>query len=251
VNPQIEPKDLKGVYLNNYYRSNNSKELGYDNYLAEQLNIEKTSSKRLDIIEKIIRPGKLLDVGCAYGFFMRVANGRGWQSIGVELSEKAADYAKNSLGLNVLCGDIETVSLSNNSFNLITLWDVIEHLSKPRSVLEKLHDILVDGGLLALTTPDIESLPAKLTGQRWLGFKSSAEHLWYFSKQTITRLLEKTGFKVEKIFYVGKYVNLGMFVDRLSRYIPPVGKLSFLLHRRRPSFYVNPYDIICVIAQRG
>jgi 2-polyprenyl-3-methyl-5-hydroxy-6-metoxy-1,4-benzoquinol methylase len=249
-NLQKQQKELKGVYNEAYFKSSNSIRMGYDDYLQDKENIERTSSKRLDFIERIIRPSTLLDVGCAYGFFMNIANQRGWRSKGIDIAYPACQYARDSLGLDVLCSDIQTAPLEEYSFGLITLWDVIEHLSNPRQVLGKLHKLLKKRGRLIFTTPDVRSIPARIARHRWIGFKSRDEHLWYFSRQTISRLIESSGFKVERIFYVGKFVKPGMFIDRLSNYLPAMAGLLSCFHNKKSSFYFNPLDIMCVISRK-
>ena len=250
VNPQHGLEELKKIYSDDYFLSRNSDELGYDDYFSDSENIMKTAMRRLKVIEKIISPGRLLDVGCAYGFFLEAAKRRGWQAWGVELAKTPAAYARDILGFKVLCQDIESVNLGGEKFDAVTLWDVIEHLADPRKVVEKLRSLIDDHGLLILTTPDIESLPARITRNRWIGFKSPDEHLWYFSRCTIIKLLESAGFKVEKTFYAGKYIKLGMYMSRLSKYIPLVKGWTFLLNKGKSSYYANPFDIICVAARK-
>ena len=249
VSPMPGPAVLKDIYEAHYYNNKNSLEMGYDNYSEEETNIRKTALKRLKYIERYAKKGKLLDVGCAFGFFMDTARKNGWDVSGIEISRVAIEHALK-IGLNVTEGNIDIMDLPGEKYNLITLWDVVEHLTKPKEVLVKLRQRLDKGGILVLSTPDIGSIPARLTGGKWIGFKSPREHLWYFSKTTISKLLAETGFRVKKVFYAGKHVSLSMFIDRLSRYLPPAGKLNLGGVSRKISFYANPLDISCVLAER-
>lgn len=249
VDPMPGPPQLKDIYEGRYYNSENSLEMGYDNYFDEEENIRKTALKRLKYMERHVRKGRLLDVGCAFGFFMDTAKKRGWDVCGIDISRLACEHARK-LGLKVIEGNADIMDLPEDKYDLITLWDVVEHLTRPKEVLIKLRQRLGEEGLLVLTTPDIDSLPARLTDGNWLGFKSPKEHLWYFSKVTISRLLSEAGFKIERIFYSGKHVSLNMFIERLSRYLPMAGKLNPADIGRKISFYANPFDICCVFARK-
>jgi len=247
VSPMPEPAALKEIYEADYYNNKNSLEIGYDDYSKEEANIRKTALKRLRYIERYAKKGKLLDVGCAFGFFMDTARRNGWDTSGIEISHVASEHALK-LGLNVTEGNIDIMELPDEKYDLITLWDVVEHLIKPKEVLIKLCQRLDKGGILVLTTLDIDSFPARLTDGKWIGFKSPQEHLWYFSRTTISKLLVESGFRVKKAFYAGKHVSLSMFIDRLSRYLPFAGRLNLGGMSRKFSFYANPLDISCVLA---
>ena len=216
--------------------------------------IRKTARKRLSRIEQYISPGTLLDIGCATGFFLDEAQKRGWKSKGIEISEFAASYAKTRLKLDIQQGDIQLIRLAPNSYNLITLWDVIEHLPDAVSVFTKLRNSLKKNGVLVFATPDVGSIPARLTKQRWIGYKLSDEHLAYFSKTTIEALLTKSGFSLDQFHHTGKYVSYSLFADRVAIYSPFLGKIATTLSQFFPSnmhFYMNAFDIMCVYARKS
>ncbi len=251
TNPRLKELYLRKLYSRDYFQNKNSSTFGYQNYLEDQKKIKTTFRKRLKEIEKIKSPGKLLDVGCALGFFMETASENGWQVEGVEISKFAADYIKKNPNFTTFIGDFQKIDLKTKQYDLITLWDVIEHLTNPADVFKKIHTLLKEDGLIVITTPDVGSFPAKITKHRWVGYKLSDEHLTYFSYQTLERILDLAGFKIIKSHHVGKYVSFSMFSDRVGLYSRRISQVLSLLNHFLPrdfSFYVSALDIICVYA---
>jgi 2-polyprenyl-3-methyl-5-hydroxy-6-metoxy-1,4-benzoquinol methylase len=245
-------EELARIYTEEYYQSKDSLEYGYTDYLADRHNIVKTSRRRLREIERLKSGGSLLDVGCAFGFFLEVARERGWQVSGVEMSEYAARYASREFGLDVINHDAESWTYPEREYDVITMWDLIEHLRDPAGTLRKLALALKEDGLLVLSTPDVESLPARLMKERWLGWQLRNEHLHYFSPSTLERMLDSAGLEVFRRTRVGKHVTFDLFVDRLALYGRGAAWALRQLRRLLPtslSFYVNPLDIICVYAR--
>ena len=245
-------EELEGIYTEEYYKSKDSLRYGYTNYLADRSNIVRTSERRLADIEKIKQPGSLLDVGCAFGFFMDVARERGWTVSGVEISRFAAEYATGELGLRVERCSAEYCGYGSRAYDVITMWDLIEHLRDPAGTLRRLAGALKEDGILVLSTPDAESVPARVMGERWLGWQLRNEHLYYFSQTTLERMLNAAGLEVFRQGHIGKHVTFDLFVDRLALYGRPAAALLRYFRRLFPapwSFYVNPMDIICVYAR--
>ncbi len=245
-------EELASIYTEEYFTSKDSLQYGYTNYLADRGNIVKTARRRLKDIEKLRPSGSLLDVGCAFGFFMDVARERGWTVRGVEISEFAAEYAIGELGLDVVNHSADSWEYQTRSYDVITMWDLIEHLQDPAGTLVKLAGALKEDGILVLSTPDVESLPARLMGEKWLGWQLRNEHLYYFSHSTLERMLESAGLEVVRRMQIGKHVNFDLFADRLALYGKTYAALLRNLKKLFPtplSFYVNPLDIICIYAR--
>jgi len=142
---------------------------------------------KLDQIEKRLgRRGRLLDVGCSFGFFLDAARQRGWSVAGVELSGYAAAYARQKFGLTVINKPILDAKLDKKSFDVITMWYVIEHLN-PKEVLEHLRNLLKDDGMVVVSTANVESYRARIEGRRWRMW-IPPEHLLYFSPTTVKTL---------------------------------------------------------------
>lgn len=112
----------------------------------------------LEYVEQRAGIGMLLDVGCAFGKFMECATRRGWSVRGVEISSYSSRYAREELGLNVLTGDLLSAPLDEGCFDLVTMWDVLEHVIEPRKTLDRAAQVLKPGGHLILTTDNYRSL---------------------------------------------------------------------------------------------
>jgi len=254
VSPRVDANELYALYGETYFHNDESGVVGYTNYLADEANIRKTARRRMKHLERFVQPGKMLDIGCAVGFFLDEAHQRGWQVQGLDVSAYAVQYVKERFGFDAQHGSFTDLAISPGTLDLITLWDVIEHVPDPKAYVQKAAALLRPGGIIALATPDVESLPAKLTGKRWVGYKLSEEHLYYFSINTLKRMLTEAGFEILDVRHVGKYVTTRLFLDRLGMYLPPLAKLlalaehTFKLSER--SLYVNPFDIVAITARK-
>ena len=147
--------------------------------------------------------GRLFDVGCGLGFFLKAIEAHAnWEAYGCEISSAAVRYAREKLGLaNVMCGPPEDADLPESSFDIITMWDVIEHFLHPDPVLRHCNALLREGGICFIRTPNIViQLPrARLTKllrgmQPGVAYLQARDHLHHYSMSSIRRLLERNGF---------------------------------------------------------
>ncbi len=174
-----------------------------------ELQREKLSTARYDLnmMEKHLNrqtPGSLLDIGCSTGFFLRVAQEKGWHCKGVELSKDTAKIASEKYSLDVFQGELAEQPFREEEFDVITLWDVIEHLEDPLKTLNDIQHILKKDGIIVFRTPNADGLfpvlslsIAGLTGQ-W-PHATPPGHLFQFSRRSIKRLLEESNFEIIKI----------------------------------------------------
>jgi 2-polyprenyl-3-methyl-5-hydroxy-6-metoxy-1,4-benzoquinol methylase len=140
--------------------------------------------------------GRLLEIGCSYGFFLDAARRKGWHVEGVELSDRAASFARKELGLSIAGRTVSHVREGHPvPFDAVVAWHVIEHLADPRQFLEEIAGLLRPGGILALRTPNIDSAVAKLSGRAW-EWLSPPDHIYLFSARTLSCLLRACGFEV-------------------------------------------------------
>jgi len=137
-----------------------------------------------------LAPGDLLDVGCGTGEFLREMRRRGWQTLGIEKEEKAAQIARDS-GCPVLSGDPLETDLSNRTFDLITLWHSLEHLPDPIRVLAKLTKHLRSLGRLVIALPNPDSLDARFYRSRWAAW-DAPRHLYHFRPGELERLVRQS-----------------------------------------------------------
>lgn len=170
-------------------------EHNYGNYV-EAADIKHAHFRaKLDQIEQHCNHrGKLLDVGCANGYLLSVAQDRGWEVTGVELNPAVASHLPESLSTKVHFGTVADYP-GPGDFDLVTLFDVLEHVPDPRATLERCALLARPHALVAIQIPSVDSLGARAFGSRWMHY-APPSHLTYFSATTITRLLERLGFEV-------------------------------------------------------
>ena len=211
----------------------------------------RTYSGMMPSIEKYCeKPGRVLDIGCYLGVFLDVAAHCGWKTFGVEPSAWAAERSKQK-GHQVINAPLRRSDLPAASFDLITLWDVIEHLHDPLGQLREIHGLVRPGGIFALTTMDTGSLYAKMSGRRWPWYMRM--HLFYFTRGTLTRMLDMAGFEVLKIEKAKRIVSLRYFLEKAAAVLGPIGTLLRLAALPFGSVYVSVDfgDNMMVIARKG
>lgn len=142
--------------------------------------------------------GRLLDIGCGSGKFLHFARGFGWDVHGVELDKEAARYAREELGMDVRTGVLSDQEYEAASFDVVRMSHVIEHVPNPMAELRRIREILKDDGRFVIMIPNIGSALAERFGDCWFAL-DAPRHLFSFSRQTITMLFEKAGFKVVRI----------------------------------------------------
>ena len=198
-------------------------------YLEERDGRVLTFERHLRPLEKLQSPpGKLLDVGAYTGVFVEIAAQHGWEAWGVEPSHWAVEQAC-AQGLHMIEGTLATSGLANASIDVVTMWDVIEHLTDPLAEVQQAYRLLKPGGLLVVHTMDIDSLFARVMGGRWPWLMEM--HVYYFSQHTLPAMLAKAGFQVLRSEAQGRYLRLGYFATRISGYSPLLGRLSGRLFR--------------------
>ncbi len=201
-------------------------------YIEEREGRVLTFRRNLRPLEQLVTtrsPRRLLDVGCHIGVMLEIAQERGWEATGVEPSAWAAARAQER-GLKVINATLSNAHLASDSFDAVTLWDVIEHLTNPAADLSQVHRVLTPGGVVGIHTIDIESPLARLMGHRWPWLMEM--HLYYFSPRTLGRMLGQIGFKVEQVIYQGRYLRLGYLLTRIQPYSRPLAQgLGFVVDR--------------------
>lgn len=187
--------------------------------LREQKGQMTTARRALRQIEQITTPGVMCDVGCWTGSFLAEAEQRGWKAVGIEPSSWAAERA-GERGLDVRNTDLDHADLPSHTFRLVVLGDVLEHLTDPGVALASTADLLDGTGVLYLTVPDAGSLLARLLGRRW--WSVLPMHVQYFTRASMTRLLDEHGFEVVSMATHAKSFTAGYYAERLGGYQPAV-----------------------------
>jgi 2-polyprenyl-3-methyl-5-hydroxy-6-metoxy-1,4-benzoquinol methylase len=197
-----------------------------ETYRQQRAGREQTFARHLQALERITGPAagrRLLDVGAYIGVFVDVARRAGWDACGVEPSAWAAAVAQEQ-GLPVFHGTTASPALAGERYDVVTLWDVIEHLDDPAAELAQTYGLLRPGGFLAVHTMDIDSVVARLLGRRWPWLMDM--HLHYFSRRTLAEMLRQKGFEVLWIGPQGRYLTLGYLVTRLAALSRPAGRVA-------------------------
>jgi len=193
-----------------------------ERYVEERSGRIETFGRDLAAVERHERGGKLLDVGCHLGLFLEVARERGWDVTGVEPSHWSVEQARKG-GLDVRHGTLETVHFPDETFDVVTMWDVVEHLPDPLGELKRMHRILRPDGLLALSTMNVDALFPRLAGRRWPWYMQM--HLVYFSRRTLHNMLTKAGYQVIDVTSHRRVVRLSYLVSRLEPYCRPAYRM--------------------------
>ena len=169
----------------------------------------------------------LLDIGCAGGAFPVAARAAGFQAQGIEPSRWLSEYGRKTYGIEVRQGILERGTYPEDSFDVVSLWDVIEHVPEPHEVLTTVHGILRPQGYLWVNFPDIGSITAKLMGWRWPFWLSV--HLHYYVRKTMRAQLEKAGFEVLYMAPHWQQLQLGYVLQRAAGLVPPFVVLEKLV----------------------
>ena len=174
--------------------------------------------------------GRILDVGCATGYFLEAAKNNGFQPFGVELSAYSAQLAQSKFGeAAVFNGILEQAPFAEKSFSVIAMSDLIEHVRYPIMTLKKAHQLLEDKGVLMIMTPNTDSPSHKRMKEKWTHYK--LEHFYYFNKASITKAAKEAGFEVVHYEHAKKSMNIDYFHTQLNvyknKYVTPVINLVY------------------------
>ena len=150
--------------------------------------------KELARIDSLKDRGKILDIGCAYGYFLVLAKKDGWEAHGIDVDESSVAYCRQRHGLDVAHGGLKEGHFPQKTFDVITMFHVLEHIPDFHGVLLSARRMLKDDGLLVIDVPNVADVRRTLFKQDWPQFKE--HHLWYFSKKTIRFLLQKYGLRI-------------------------------------------------------
>lgn len=253
------PTDTRAVYNREYF-AGAGHGFGYVNYEEDKIAMRPFFGAVLDAIESHLAEGdgqapsprRLLDVGAATGFFVKLAEARGWTAVGLEISPYAVARAR-ATGADVRLGALGD-TLPADPFDALTLLDVIEHVSDPGRMLAESRRMLRPGGVIAINTPDTASWWARAFGARWHAY-CPPEHLSYFNSENLSTLLAEHSFRVRAISKLGKrftpaylcsmlyrWQGIG-FWRRLGRAIEPTAL-------NRAALPVNIRDNFFIIAER-
>ncbi len=195
MNPAFDDITIKNFYSEEYYTGK------ADYSYIDERNMKKYSAyvweSRIKIIHKYIKSGNFLDVGCSFGGFLESAS-KYYIPHGIEMSEYSSAHAKALFGDNIHCGTLADHHFCHNSFSVISMIELIEHIDDPACALQECFKLLTDGGLLLIQTANMEGRQAKVLGPDYEYFMPG--HLSYFSKKNLVMFLKSCGFREVKVF---------------------------------------------------
>ncbi len=198
----LEKKETVELYSETYFTKEQ-----HDYFFDKTEEKEATCARRLEAIAQMCpHKGHLLDIGCAIGTFPRIAKSGGWEAKGVEVSVFASAYAREKYGLDVRTGELEEQTFPKESFDVVTLWDVIDHIERPQEFLSRIHTLLKPGGLLVQQTTMEDSLLYRIAHYLYVlsfGFVRfpvarchPMHHSTFYSSKTLQKAFDKAVFKI-------------------------------------------------------
>lgn len=243
--------EVRALYHDHYFFGGE-----YSNYLTDEKALRRNFALRLRRLGKYLDPSRhndLLEIGCAYGFFLDEARSRFRHVEGIDIAEGGIRHGRERFGLDVSHADFPEHDFGSRTFDVVCMWDTIEHLEHPDAYIEKIGTLTARGSLFAATTGDTGSINARLRGENWRLIHPPT-HLHYFTKETMTRLLANHGFKVIYCGSCGFYRSIDNAAynilvlrekgPRIYSYLKKTGLLDLV-------FYLNLYDIMYVIARKA
>jgi 2-polyprenyl-3-methyl-5-hydroxy-6-metoxy-1,4-benzoquinol methylase len=177
----------------------------------------RAAKSQLGLIGKHKNGTTLLDIGCGEGFFLFNAAEHGYTTKGIEISKDAAKYAGREFGLDVEAKPFEELRFPDDYFDVVTLWQVLEHVPYPLMVLQKVHRILKPEGLLVTSTPDIESILARIFRRKWWNLRRL--HINQFTSKTLADMLKRAGFNDVFSTKYREYISISMLVIPLLKHL--------------------------------
>jgi SAM-dependent methyltransferase len=236
------------LYDESYFAGGQSD--GYADYIGSESVLRREFAHTVSALKKHCRPGsKVLELGCAYGFFLSEAKAT-YDVAGIEIAEKPADYARRR-GLRVLTGIADQENLERiGKVDAIVLLDVIEHLTDPHETLALCKSYLNPCGIIIFTTGDFGSVYARATGRNWR-LMTPPQHLYFFTRKSVESLSQRLGMIVERFDHPWKTVPLSLILYQLPRVLGVKGMTKPPTCGDNIGFPVNLFDAMRVVLRRS
>ena len=206
ANPRAPRDTILGRYSRDYFWNEYLPSLGVTGREFDLARFDLRYRAMLELLAARVPGRRLIEAGCGAGFFLKAAERAGWQPLGIELSDEASGFAAGQLGLDIRRQPVEDAAIEPASFDAAAMFDVIEHLFDPRAVLQALARALTPDGTLVVSTPNFDALSRHLLGPDW-AVLSPLEHVYYFTEDSLRRLLEATGF--DRVEFIRTHVMWG------------------------------------------
>ena len=188
--PGAEQVDSNTLYDERYFT-----DVDYPDYVGNEPSLRRSMARHLEQMSHFgAHRGALLEIGCAYGYFLDEARRHYDRVAGVDVAAAAVERARARFGVEAHAGSFLDIPFEDSSFDVVCMWDTVEHLPRPDRFIERARRLLRPDGRLFLTTGDISSLNARVRGANWRQIHPPS-HVHYFSRRTIATLLERLGFR--------------------------------------------------------
>lgn len=203
--------DLVKLYKKEYFFGKE-----YSDYIADRPALEKNFRKRIKSLQPYInKNSRVIEIGCAYGYFLNLIKDEVAWHKGFDVSKEGVEYARNKLHVNAHTENfLYDKEIKPETLDLVCMWDVVEHLGEPDKHVKKAAGLLKKGGALSLTTGDISSVIARLRGLSWRMIHPPT-HIYYFSPESIKKLLAQYSLSVTDISYRSSYRNTGSIYNQI------------------------------------
>ena len=251
VNQRFPTEELIRFYQEDYFKGRE-----YVDYVADKPAQLKTLRNHLRVVRRHVPPGgRLLEIGCAYGFFLELIQEEYRGSVGVDVFSAGVAHAR-AQGLQAREGDLLRLRF-DELFDGVCLWDTIEHLSNPREVIQRCAELLKPGGHLFLTTGDFGAVLPRLQGLRWRQIHPPT-HLFYFTRESLRELSRRAGLEAVRFSTVSVHRRLGSVFQSLENFYGKslTGRVASLALRVTPrgllnwNFPLNLGDTLRLVARK-
>jgi 2-polyprenyl-3-methyl-5-hydroxy-6-metoxy-1,4-benzoquinol methylase len=221
TNPRPEESVLGKYYKSEDYVSHSNTKKGFINSTYQSVR-KYTLLKKLQLISRYYKTGKILDIGCGTGEFLNTCKSAKWQTIGIEPDADARKMAITNYGLDVR-EESDLAGLESSSFDIISMWHVLEHVPKLNERVEELKRLIKPNGVIIIAVPNCNSLDAKIYKEHWAAY-DVPRHLYHFTPKDIELLFRNSGMKVFRILPM---IFDSFYVSMLSEKIK-TGKTNFI-----------------------
>ena len=207
--PALRDEEIKQHYPSTYLGDTRRT---LDEFLSGRLQQSRSWKKeveKVDLVQRFVSSGRILDVGCGDGKFLWALDSQQWDRTGVEFSEETVRLVNEKIDdVKLFEGDIFSAELKEGSFDVVTFWHVLEHLPRPQEVLERVRRLLSPGGWIFISLPNFNSVQARLFRRYWYAFDDVPRHLYHFAPRPLEILLREMDFQEPQHLFFSPIVNI-------------------------------------------
>lgn len=242
--PEMSEAELANYYPRDYWG---------DEAEPSQRWIESSQFEKTQFLKRCgLTDGRILDVGCGSGFFLRALDAEKWDRYGVEIGESASNFAELAIGsARVLNGTLDQAKWPDSTFDVVTLWSSLEHTNHPRANLGKARRITKLGGSVIVQLPNAASYQARMFGGDWFAL-DVPRHRYHFTLPLLTRLLSESGFEIYRVTFRSKAHNSHALRQSLKTKL--IGNNKRLLGKAQFFLlipFIKPFDWMMTMLSEG